>query len=111
MVISGYEKNGVAVVEIKGRLAAESVEDLRNAFLKLFADHRRFVFDLAGMDYLDSTGLGAIVFCLKSCTEFNGTFKLANLTDKPRMIFEITKAYRIFDIYDSLEEAINAAKE
>lgn len=87
------------------------MEDLRNAFLKLFADHRRFVFDLAGMDYLDSTGLGAIVFCLKSCTEFNGTFKLANLTDKPRMIFEITKAYRIFDIYDSLEEAINAAKE
>ena len=50
MVISSYEKNGVAVVEIKGRLAAESVEDLRNAFLKLFADHRRFVFDLAGMD-------------------------------------------------------------
>ena len=69
------------------------------------------VFDMGGVSFVDSTGLGAIVFCLKSCTEFNGTFKLANLTDKPRMIFEITKAYRIFDIYDSLEEAINAAKE
>lgn len=58
MVISSYEKNGVAVVEIKGRLAAESVEDLRNAFLKLFADHRRFVFDLAGMVTWTARGWG-----------------------------------------------------
>lgn len=111
MDINSYEKDGVAVVEIKGRLAAESVEILRNQFLELFTRHRRFVFDLKEMDNLDSTGLGALVFCLKSCTEFNGTLKLANLADKPRMILEITKAYRIFDIYDSLDEAINAAKE
>lgn len=110
MEISSYEKDGVAVLEIKGRLVAETVEILRSTFLKLFTDHRRFVFDLSGMENLDSTGLGAIVFCMKSCTEFNGSFKLANLADKPRMILEITKAYRIFDIYDSLDEAIKAAK-
>ena len=51
------------------------------------------------------------MFCLKSCTEFNGTLILANLTQRARMIFEITKAYRIFDIYDELDEAIRAARE
>lgn len=110
MEINSYEKDGVAVVEIKGRLTAETVEQLRSTFLELFTKHRRFVFDLKDMENLDSTGLGAIVFCLKSCSEFNGTFKLANLADKPRMILEITKAYRIFDIYDSLDEAIKAAQ-
>ena len=51
------------------------------------------------------------MFCLKSCTEFNGTLKLANLAPRAKMIFEITKAFRIFDIYDELDEAIAAARE
>ena len=87
------------------------METLRSKFLELFATQRKFVFDLSEMENLDSTGLGTLVFCLKSCTEFNGTLKLANLAPRAKMIFEITKAVRIFDIYDELDEAIRAARE
>ncbi len=102
-------ENHVAIMEIVGRLSAESAESLRTAFLEVFNTNRRFVFDLENLEYLDSTGLGVIVFCLKSCNEFKGTLKLANLKNKPRMIFEITKAHRIFDIYDSVEAAVVAS--
>lgn len=111
MELNCYDKDGVTVLEIKGRLSAENVEVLRSKFLELFTNQRYFVFDLEEMENLDSTGLGAIVFCLKSCTELDGSLKLARLTPKSRMIFDITKAYRIFDIYDDLEEAIKAAKQ
>ena len=111
MEISNFENDGIEVIQIKGHLSAENAETLRSKFLELFATQRKFVFDLSEMENLDSTGLGTLVFCLKSCTEFNGTMKLANLTQRARMIFEITKAYRIFDIYDELDEAITAARE
>ncbi len=110
MKIGSYEKGPVVVITVAGRLDAEHAELLRNEFLKLVTTHRRFVLDLKEMEYLDSTGLGAIVFCLKSSNEYGGTLKLANLADKARMIFEITRAYRIFDIYDSLDAALEAAE-
>ncbi len=111
MELDCYNKDGVSVIAIKGRLSAENVEELRSKFLDLFTKQRNFVFDLAEMENLDSTGLGAIVFCLKSCSEFDGVLKLARLNQKSRLIFDITKAYRIFDIYDDLDEAIKAAKQ
>ena len=111
MEISNFENDGIEVIQIKGHLSAENAEMLRSKFLELFATQRKFVFDLSEMENLDSTGLGTLVFCLKSCTEFNGTMILANLTQRARMIFEITKAFRIFDIYDDLSEAIKAARE
>ncbi len=110
MEVRSRIEDNVVVLEIIGRLSAENVETLRSAFMELFNTKRHFVFDLAQLEYLDSTGLGAIVFCLKSCKEFQGTLKLANLKDKPRMIFEITKAHRIFDIYDDVATAIANAK-
>lgn len=111
MEIKSRIEGQVAVVEISGRLSAENVDVLRNEFMELFNNHRCFVFDLDKMEYLDSTGLGAIVFCLKTCKEFGGTLKIANLKDKPRIIFEITKAHRIFDIYDNLDMAIAACEK
>jgi anti-sigma B factor antagonist len=36
--------------------------------------------------------------------------KLACLQKKPRMVFEITRAYKVFEIFDTVEEAIKAAK-
>ena len=111
MEITNFENDGIEIIQIKGHLSAENVEMLRSKFLELFATQRKFVFDLSEMENLDSTGLGTLVFCLKSCTEFNGTLKLANLTPRAKMIFEITTALRIFEIYDELDEAIEAARE
>ncbi len=108
MEIKSYERDGVVIIEVNGRLDAEHAEALRTEFLQQITSHRKFVLDLAGMDYLDSTGLGAVVFCLKSSNEYGGCLKLANLGSKPRMIFTITRAYKIFDIYDDLDSAVNA---
>lgn len=108
MDITSRDESGVMVMSIGGRLDAEHAELLKNEFRKLLSPGTRMVMDLEKLDYLDSTGLGALVFCLKNCNERGGKLKLASLGEKPRMIFEITRAYRIFDIYDDLGQAIAA---
>ena len=64
--------------------------------------------DLAAMDFIDSAGLGVIIAILKRVTEQNGDIRIANLQRKARVVFEITRAYKIFEIFDSLEEALKA---
>ncbi len=49
-----------------------------------------------------------IVFCLRFSQENGGLLKLANLSTKVRMIFEITRAYRVFDIFDDLGTAVKS---
>jgi anti-sigma B factor antagonist len=108
MEINSYEKNGIAIIELEGRLDAGAAPKLKNKFRELSVKQHNFVFDLKKMEYVDSTGLGCIVACLKTVSEQNGDVKLACLQDKPRIIFEITRAYKIFDIFDDLDAAVGS---
>jgi anti-sigma B factor antagonist len=108
MQLKSYDKNGITVVEIEGRLDASCASVLKAKFRELSANQNNFVMDLSNMDYIDSTGLGSIVSCLKVVSTANGDIKLACLKDKPRMIFEITRAYKIFDIFDDLNAAVES---
>lgn len=97
---------GVGVLVIEGRLDATNHHDLERRFKEFLKEATRFVFDLEGVDFVDSTGLGAIVSCLKSAAESEGDIVIANLQPKPRMVFNITRAYKIFDIFDSVDSAL-----
>lgn len=107
------EKNvgPVLVVEVCGRLTADCSEEFKHKLLEKITENKRLVLDLSKLEYIDSTGLGAIVFILQKNSDNDGEMKLARLQGKPRIVFDITKAYKIFDIYDTVEEAIAALDE
>lgn len=106
MTISFDIKEKVGIIELKGRLDAYSSPELRNLFDQVADKAVNFVFDLKECDFIDSTGLGTIVACLKSASQGGGDIHIANLQEKPRMVFDITRAHRIFHIFDDLETAI-----
>lgn len=98
----------LGVIEIEGRLDASNATQLKDLVTNWPGKERRFVLDLSGMDFIDSTGLGSIVACLKSVTRKGGEIRIAALQAKPRMVFEITRVYKIFEIYDGVEAAIES---
>lgn len=107
-----YEKiDEAGIFRVFGRLDASNVSTLKKEFSSHLEQSQNYILDLGGLTSIDSTGLGGIVACLKYVTETGGHMKIASLKDKPRMIFEITRAYRIFDIYDDLDSAIQSCKE
>ena len=108
MIINIEEKNNVSVFTISGRLDAASANDLKKKFKESNQSGFQYVFDLADVDFIDSTGLGSIVGSLKHAVENDGNVKIAALQPKTRMVFEITRAYKIFDIFDDVESAINS---
>ena len=101
-------QNGIGVLQIEGSLNASNVSQFKTQFAKYLDETNKFVLDMEKLEAIDSTGLGAIVSCLKKVSEAGGDLKIALLQTKPRMVFEITRAYKIFDIYDNIDAAIES---
>ena len=104
--------NGVGVVNLQGTLMVTEAEAFRQSFTQWFAQAtcRHVVVDMAKLDQLDSAGLGALVAAAQQVRDRGGDFKFAALQKRPRLVFEITRSYKLFDIFDTLDEALKACR-
>ena len=111
MNVTCENRNGIGVVRVIGPLMASSVDEFTRVFWPWYPQSgcRNVVLDLSDMDALDSTGLGTLVVSLKYVSEKGGDMKIAHLQKRPRLVFEITRSYKVFEIFDSLDEALKAA--
>jgi anti-anti-sigma factor len=67
---------------------------------------RNIIVDLCYCEFIDSTFLGALVVSLKRLLSVKGTLKLCNLKPAVQSMFELTRMYKVFEIYDSLDKAL-----
>ena len=67
---------------------------------------RKIIVDLKGVEFVDSTFLGALVKALKKITEKMGDIKVTNLEKPVRVMFELTRLYRVFEVFDNTNEAV-----
>ena len=67
----------------------------------------KFVVDFASTGYIDSSGLGVLVSLARKIGEAGGQIRLAALNEDLKTLFQLTKLDTLFEIYDSLESAID----
>jgi len=104
-----FEQIGdVLKVSLDGRLVAACSEEFKELISNHLNDNRNLLFDLTKMNHIDSSGLGALVFILQKAMAQGGAVKLACLQARPRIVFDITKVYRVFEIFDSVESALKS---
>ena len=96
----------VLKVSLEGRLVASNSEELKEAVLARMNECPDILFDLSKMQYIDSSGLGTLVHLLQKAAAARGTVRLACLQPRPRIVFDITKVYRVFRIFDSVEAGL-----
>ncbi|MDF7797928.1 STAS domain-containing protein [Pontiellaceae bacterium B1224] len=109
MLVNCSKIDGVGVVVVSAALTAATVDVFREELSSWQAaepDVKNYVINLESVDFMDSAGLGTLIAVLKRISERGGDMKIANLQKKPRMVFEITRAYKVFEIYESVEDAI-----
>lgn len=92
-----------ATVEISSKLKEQLLE-------KIEAGNQNVVIDLSASDFVDSSFLGALVAGLKKATMKSGDLKIVGLQPAVRAMFELTRLYRIFDIFDDEAEAVGSFK-
>ena len=98
----------VLKVSLSGRLVASCSEEFKDAMFERLKDAKQVLFNLQKMEHVDSSGLGALVSILQWMNGSGRSVKLCCLQPRPRIVFDITKVYRIFEIYDTEAEALAA---
>ncbi len=68
----------------------------------------RIVLDLGGVDFIDSSGLAALVGTRRRMKGYEGHLKIAALTDRVRDVFALMQLTDFFEIHDTVEEALTA---
>ncbi|MGB7846642.1 MAG: STAS domain-containing protein [Candidatus Acidiferrum sp.] len=110
MMTSARQTGEVTIVDMSGRIVlGEESAALRDLILGLVSKgNRKILLNLAGVNYIDSSGLGALVSAFTSVRKSGGELKLLNLTEKVDNLMEITKLYTVFDITDNEAEAVKS---
>ncbi len=104
------EKEDIQLLDLEGRITAgEEVAAFRNLIdEEIAANHRRVVLNMAGVDYIDSTGLGSLVICFTRLQKAGGTLKLLNLNRRQIELLVLTKLTTVFEVFDDEQDAVNS---
>jgi anti-sigma B factor antagonist len=107
----------VTILDLKGRLSlGEALAFgpgsglvLTEAIRKLFNDgHKKIVLNLAGVKYVDSSGVGQLVGALTTARNLEVSLKLINPVKQVADLMRMTKLYSVFDIRESEADAIES---
>jgi anti-sigma B factor antagonist len=108
MKFNHREQGGVDIIEIKGKImGGDDFSPLDDKLYALLGKGRvKAIVDLSKCDWINSTGLGRLIHHSTTFKDQGGELKLANLTDKIDKIITITRLSEVFDITDSVDEAV-----
>jgi anti-sigma B factor antagonist len=100
------------VIEVSGEIDVYTAPRLREALISLVdAGNFRLIVDMEGVEFLDSTGLGVLVGALKRVRAHDGSIDLVCTQGRILRIFRITGLSKVFDIYDSVDEAVASGRK
>jgi anti-sigma B factor antagonist len=108
--IQQKEREGVTILEMKGRITVgKEATALREKCAEVAgAGHLNVVFNLQNVDFIDSTGLGALVICATSTRKNGGNVKLLNLNKRNVELLVMTRLATAFEIFNDEQDAINS---
>ena len=99
------EEENVLKIEIDGRLVAAVAPALREEVLAKMSDGVNVLLDLGRMVHIDSSGLGVLVQILQKAKSGGGKMIIAALQPGPKIVFDITKVSRVFEIVPTVADA------
>ena len=110
MVIVDEKKANSMVMHVKSRkIDASSAVDFKN-FVNSVVDAggRDIILDLREVEFIDSSGLGAIVCILKHVGQ-EGSLVISGATQAVERMFKMTRMDRVFRLYPNVDAALNSA--
>jgi len=105
MVWNITKEGNLTKVEVVGRLVAAVAPSLLAEVSDNIAEGSNVLFDMAKMVHIDSSGLGALVQVLQKVKAGGGKVILAALQPAPKIVFDITKVSRVFEIVPTVADA------
>lgn len=107
LTVTSRQEGACTVISVSGEIDVYTAPSLKERLNELVADgHYELVVDMAGVEFLDSTGLGVLVGGLKRVRSHDGTLSLVCAQEKILKVFRITGLTKVFPIRATLAEAL-----
>lgn len=108
--IGTREVSHVTILDLQGRIVlGHEIDELRSAIRSLIDEgKKKIILNLADVDYIDSSGVGALVGGFTAVRNAGGELKLLNLSQKVHDVLHVTKLYTVFDIRDDEFHAVKS---
>lgn len=99
----------VSIISLDGALNARSAEEAKQTFRNLVEEGvKKVIVNLQNVPFIDSSGLASLVSGLKTLGGEASNLKLAAPQSQARLLFELTMFDRVFEIHDSVDDALNS---
>lgn len=110
MELSGrIEGTNVLVVELReDRLDASNVREFKDAVQSMTKDATQVVLDLSGVKFVDSSGMGTLISCLRQLNGRKGDLRMCCMSTTVRALFELMRMHRVFSIHDTRVAAVRS---
>src|SRR4051812_5569064 len=101
MLLKSRRLDDVVILDLSGRITiGEGTVTVRDSLQKfLDTGDRKFLVNLADVDYIDSSGLGELVMAFTTVRNYDGQLKLLKLTRRVRDLLQITKLLTVFESF------------
>jgi len=98
--------NGVIISITSDALDASNAKFFKESIQPILSANHVVLIDMSTLNFLDSSGLGALLTCLRAMNNKEGQLELFAMTKPVQALFELVRMHRIFNIYNSQEEAL-----
>ncbi len=106
--LSNARDGAVAVFALSGTLDIATSPSLRAALMEAAdRDHHEMIVDLTQLEFLDSTGLGALIGAHKRAAEHHGAVRLVAQEGQILRLLRITGLLDVFSVYPNLDAALS----
>jgi anti-sigma B factor antagonist len=109
MKTSSRDQGNVRIVAVEGDVDLSSSGDLRKFLFEALRGVRRLAVNLGGIHYLDSSGIATLIEVLKECQKMKTEFALFAMSPAVHEVFRLTHVIKIFQVYETEEQAIGGA--
>lgn len=89
-------------------LDAGNATSFKRDISPVLEQYKKLVLDMSHLHFVDSSGCGAILSCVRRMTAKGGNLKIAGLHQQVRTLFEMIRMHRLIDIHDSRDDAIRS---
>lgn len=108
MELSTRPVENATILDVVGDITLYNSPNIRKVLVDLIKTKKtpRVIVNLEKVRYIDSAGVASLVEGLKMSRDQKSSFALFGLTKTTREVLELTRLIKVFEVYDSEDEAV-----
>lgn len=110
MNVTTTERNGYSVIALQGEVDLQTSPQVRKALLHCLDEERDVLVDLAGVTYIDSSGVASLVEAFQLARKGGTRFALVGVSEAALRVLQLARLDRVFAIFPGLDEAMDAGR-